>query len=276
MLTEPSGKLPGEIPPQFQYLRQLQQFGATNTLIALGHNWKREDIDDHGIIGLSTQSKVNAVAAFLLLQLGYTSHIVLSTGKTLRPAHPDQPGEAAAMLHYILKEFPTASSFVDQADKPLLDQLGEHDFVNLGQIHLEQKSYDTGTNATETAHLLANSTLPQNYVLVANKYHLPRAGRLFAQALHTADLQRIPACEVLAEIAVLHAAELGAELVLVQELVRACSELQQLFGIYYTDEDGKRSRRIHGRFYMHIADIADRILGAQLSRISRWLRQREN
>lgn len=133
-------------------------------VIALGKNWrknkpsKRKFLNSQNPFPLSPESKLTALAAGELYESGKTDKILFSSGPTLQGY---KPSEAEAMKNYMLKRY----------------KVSEDDIL------LEQRSWDTSTNAEYTERILH---VQQNAGLLSVGFHLKRAERLFGRfGLHT-------------------------------------------------------------------------------------------
>ncbi|GEM_PF-1073893 len=119
---------------------------------------------------LSAESKMSALAALQMYKSGQTQKIIFSGGKT---SGPEWNSEAASMRSYIFARANVMGLKIPE----------DH-------IILEEKSFDTATNAREVAKLLGIDDLNsqdagtgrtdnQKLALITTANHLPRASRLF-------------------------------------------------------------------------------------------------
>lgn len=143
-------------------------------LVVLGKNWKKYPKAGDTNIELSTDSKISALAAGLLLSKDEPDYdyVIFSTGKT---AGANWPSEAKAMKDYLLSKMT----------------------VSQEKIILEEISIDTAGNAEEVGKLLSKINDAKTFDLMTVGYHLPRAVKIFTTFLPFAVAHMIDSYSVL-------------------------------------------------------------------------------
>lgn len=127
-------------------------------VIVLGKNWEEYPdnnfSDDKKPIELSVESKITSLAAGEMYSTGLVKKILFSTGHT---AGPNFPSEAEEMKKFMKDKFP---------------EIPEKDII------LEEKSFDTPSNAREVKKILKKHNF-KKLALLTTKAHMLRADKLF-------------------------------------------------------------------------------------------------
>lgn len=202
---------PNELIPDelmlLQHLTWLEWIGAKpDNVIALGHNWERTGDKwpptKERPPELSIPSKLTSLAAVTMYLLGMTDKVIFSGGQTAKSAYSDpeaasaSPTEAAAMRDYVLK--------LCKADVSTDEGLGYQ--LMLSNLHLEDSSTDTYTNASEVNKLLQESDRLDEKgagraALSSIGYHLTmRANEIFNSDLDAAIVANVPSAQFLQEV----------------------------------------------------------------------------
>jgi len=127
-------------------------------VIVLGKNW--EEYPDNKLltakkaIRLSVESKITSLAAGEMYNAGLVKKVLFSTGHT---AGPDFPSEAEAMKKFM------KDKFTEIPDKDII---------------LEEKSFDTPTNAREVKKIIKKHGF-KKLALLTTKANMLRADKLF-------------------------------------------------------------------------------------------------
>lgn len=129
-----------------------------DAVIVLGKNWKQYPPDTVPVntfkLELSIDSQIQAWAAGHMYEEGLVKKIIFSTGKT---AGKHFPSEAKAMAEFMYKKFPN---------------------IPKQNVILEEKSFDTATNAQEILQIIKKRRF-KKIALLATHTHMPRAHTLF-------------------------------------------------------------------------------------------------